>query len=157
MKTTLEKSTEAPELKPYLLPCRIDASGSAPVSSYFLEQPAQIQSRREGGETQECWEASLRGRRLLGQDLPVPEGYQGHIYTQDTVYQRGQENEETGRRWRGTGQWSSMRIWGQDHPIDLELDPMARTLRTWTRLADVLSKDPPTDWIESSSPSMKGE
>ncbi|KAI9230392.1 MAG: ribonuclease H2, subunit C [Piptocephalis tieghemiana] len=154
MQSILQSNHEAPEVKVHLLPCRIDASGPAPVSSYFLEQSVQRHGQKsgEGKEEgkQEHWEARLRGRLLIGHDVPVPEGYQGHVYQQEVPSTTGNQEEGQGRVWREMGQWRKMRLWGQDYPVDSERDLMVRTLGPWARLADAISQDPPADWEENS-------
>ncbi|KAI9592178.1 hypothetical protein BDF19DRAFT_452601 [Syncephalis fuscata] len=62
-----------PGVQPQLhhLPCSIDHHGSANVNIFFCPE---LKSTTETDE----WQASFRGRALVGRTISVPTGYEGH-------------------------------------------------------------------------------
>ncbi|XP_059574543.1 ribonuclease H2 subunit C [Alligator mississippiensis] len=91
----------APREPLHLLPCALRHDGPAPVGRYFtpaVRQGARLKS------------VSFRGRRLLGQDLPVPTGYVGLVLKEDE--KPCSEDEE--RRVRVKSTFTALTAWTRE-------------------------------------------
>ena len=129
---TIRASDPCADSKAHLLPCEIQATGSALVSAYFKPEA--------GPKSQE---ATFRGRQLRGVDLPMPAGYSGAMIA-DTLSADVADGEE--RRWMHKGTVASFTYWKHDElPHDEE--PVLKAMQ-WAALCDVLHDDHAEDESE---------
>lgn len=88
----------------HLLPCAIEHSGDAQVSTYF-------HPRCSGTfvEEAEVLESSFRGRALRGTKLALPDEYTGYI-----MVKKEREEEGLGLAWATTHTFQDLHYWNHD-------------------------------------------
>lgn len=117
--------TQCADTQAHMLPCEIQATGSALVSAYF-----KVETGAKGPE------ATFRGRQLRGVQLSPPPGYTGHMLA-DTKAADVADGED--RRWLHKGIIDTFTYWKHDElPHDEE--PILKAMQ-WAALADVLHGD----------------
>ncbi|KAI0516864.1 ribonuclease H2, subunit C [Xylaria bambusicola] len=140
-----------------LLPCRIHHDGDVNPSSTFWN-PTQT--------SDEVQTAYLRGRKLHGKAVKLPEGYHGVVVektdakpqTSTTpqemmdedveVIESPDEQLEVGTM-RGKAAFDELMIWGHESTSDSTVDPFVRGMEEWIAFAEEIHS-PATD-SESST------
>ncbi|KAH8895741.1 ribonuclease H1 small subunit [Thozetella sp. PMI_491] len=121
-----------------LLPCRVDHSGSVePLDPFW-----SVSQNEDGSKT-----AYLRGRKLHGQTLKLPEGYRGAVVAktetqpprhQEWAHADDQEREDEPEV--GTletkAEFSEVVVWGHETGTDAGADPYVRGIEEWIGLAE---------------------
>ena len=133
MKITVAQ-TETKAVSPHLLPAQIMHTGAAEVNIYF--KPTQPQDAN--GQPSGPLKATFRGRQLVGEQMPLPEGYTGTVL-QDTLAADIGDDEE--RRWVAKASFDKVTYWKHDE-LPQPSDPVRKALE-WAALAEVLHADTP--------------
>ncbi|KAI8048302.1 ribonuclease H2 non-catalytic subunit-domain-containing protein [Syncephalis plumigaleata] len=142
--------------KMHHLPCAISHNGTAKVDMFF--RPVQ------NPETTKEWEASLRGRALVGREIALPAGYEGLILEEchtastsvtmaanDLNHRRSTDdlkglsnlNEQLQSavlRYQVQGSFDHLTRWRHDYAPDPVADPWIKALE-WTRLSELIHMD----------------
>ncbi|KAH9574481.1 hypothetical protein CY35_01G060000 [Sphagnum magellanicum] len=109
----------------HLLPCCINYTGPAEVSTYF--KPTEMGLNEEGIEMKK---AAFRGRRLMGSTLTIPDGYQGFVMNKEPHQSSGrrkgtdscsktQEYDE----WEAKSAFQQLTYWNHD-TLPSSADPL---------------------------------
>ncbi|KAF7192526.1 hypothetical protein HII31_06158 [Pseudocercospora fuligena] len=124
-------SSSSKNLKPNILPARIHHNGPIPVSSrHWSPAPSSTTSQ----------ESSFRGRRLLSQNIPLPENYTG-LVIQKTDQNLPQQQDEEGeqlevKRMEAIGSFDEIVVWGHEVQPDKTEDVYVRGLEEWIGMAE---------------------
>ena len=115
------RPTKHPDSKVHLLPCKINHEGPANME-YFIES---------AGENN-CSTTTIRGRKLIGKELELPQDYKLSIISQQI------------QSWVVTGKPSSLTVWEHcDEPDGYNCAAM--NINDWVRLNDSLHCEIPID------------
>ncbi|KAI1132413.1 ribonuclease H2, subunit C [Nemania abortiva] len=130
-----------------LLPCRIHHEGDVNPSDTFWN-PAKTQ---DGSQT-----AYLRGRKLHGKALKLPEGYRGMVVEQtdaepDTstnqdedveVMENAEDKLKVGAM-KGKAAFDELVVWGHESTSDSTVDPYVRGMEEWIAFAEEIHSTTP--------------
>jgi ribonuclease H2 subunit C len=126
------------------LPCQIKYDGPADVAGFFRVEPLArgAAAHREAGET---LVSTFRGRRLLGQEVPLPAGCDGLVLVPRSGLlgrkrARGEaeadESEAAEEEWECQAVFESISFWNYDR-APAETDEARRWL-DWLSVADAI-------------------
>jgi hypothetical protein len=140
----------------HLLPCKIDYDGLAKVDSYFMVDQLSI---REPEADPKVLVAAFRGRRLLGESVPLPPGSGGYVVSEnfdyDDLENKVGDEEDTfenlnagqGKRFfQVEGRFDAITHWHQD-TMPPRVDGLVPRVMNYIKLARVLHG--PMDELES--------
>lgn len=141
----ITSSTRTPNLTPNLLPCKIHHSGPIKVSKRYWSPTTNPADQPQT--------SYLRGRKLRGREVKVPQGYRGYILQKDgktaqaagDVEVRGEEGEEdeeaeaeAGRTMEVRGTFDSVMVWGHDM-MPADEDEYVKGVEEWIGFAEAVS------------------
>ena len=127
---TVTPVAEPKQAELHLLPCEIQHSGPAAVSTYFKPKPS---AEGEAGSFQ----AAFRGRRLRGEKVVPPPGYVGAVL-EDTLEASVADGEL--RKWVHKTSFDELTLWGHDDAPMADEETLFKAMR-WAAVADVLHGD----------------
>ncbi|KAL1924436.1 uncharacterized protein VTP21DRAFT_4090 [Calcarisporiella thermophila] len=117
----------------HLLPCCIEHTGPSKVDSFFI-----VSQDESSPHLQSCF----RGRRLVGESISIPSGYQGVVF-QENKNENGykkwasngvEEEEERIREWGPKATFEKMVVWDHDKvPAN-----KWKRVEEWVRMANIL-------------------
>ncbi|KAI1078206.1 ribonuclease H1 small subunit [Whalleya microplaca] len=129
----------------HLLPCRIDHDGNVnPIDTYWNPSEGQDQIKT----------AYLRGRKLHGKPVKLPDGYYGSVVEksepetktprqeEDVELQEESDDQlETGAM-QGKAAFEELMIWGHESTGDSSSDPYVRSMEEWIAFAEQIHSYP---------------
>lgn len=118
----------------HLLPCCIEHDGPANVQRFF--KPKESGTSESGILSQEV---SLRGRKLMGCSLSLPEGYIGYVLQK--VNSEG--NAGSPKKWETAENFEALTYWNHDlrpHPSD-ELQKLFEFLNVASKAQMSITQD----------------
>ncbi|KAI1765366.1 ribonuclease H1 small subunit [Hypoxylon sp. FL1150] len=131
----------------HLLPCRINHDGNVePVDAYWNPSESQDKTKR----------AYLRGRKLHGKVVKLPEGYYGSVVemsepkkpenTQEMAEELEVQNEQDEQPevgvMQGKATFDEIMIWGHESLTDSNEDPYLRGVEEWISFAEQIHSYP---------------
>ncbi|KAI0103204.1 ribonuclease H2, subunit C [Nemania sp. FL0031] len=154
---TIESSTSGQEKATVnLLPCRIYHDGDVSASD-AMWNPTKTQ---DGSKT-----AYLRGRKLHGKALKLPDGYRGMVVEQTEAKPDTSSNQELADEdvqvienpedqlkvgaMKGKAAFDELVVWGHESTSDSTVDPYVRGMEEWIAFAGEIHSSNP----DSESPS----
>ncbi|KAI3328139.1 ribonuclease H2, subunit C [Ustulina deusta] len=144
------EASKQQKAKVNLLPCRIHHDGDVNPSNTFWN-PTESQD--------EFQTAYLRGRKLHGKAVKLPEGYYGVVvektdakpHTLSTeqepidedveVIENPEEQLQVGTM-RGKAEFDELMIWGHESTGDSSADPYVRGMEEWISFAEEIHSSP---------------
>ncbi|CAO3674197.1 unnamed protein product [Umbelopsis vinacea] len=131
MDITLEPASK-PSQSLHLLPCHIEYTGSAKVSSYFVQTRATDPAT--GGP---CTTAAFRGRQLFGTVSHLPPGYKGCVYAERVDHETDGLDEEADVTHECIEQFDEFTVWKHDSAPDTKTDPFFVAME-WSNISSHL-------------------
>ncbi|KAI0006788.1 ribonuclease H2, subunit C [Xylariaceae sp. FL0662B] len=131
----------------HLLPCRIDHDGNvSPIDTYW--------SPSDGNQDQ-IKTAYLRGRKLYGKAVKLPDGYYGAVveksepksktprHEDDAELQEESDDQqlEAGAM-QGKTSFEEVIVWGHESTADSSSDPYVRSMEEWIAFAEQIHSYP---------------
>jgi len=128
MEITLEPANKQPQIV-HLLPCQIDHTGPAKVSSYFIQTHGTDPA--SGGS---CTTAAFRGRQLFGIMSRLPPGYKGCVYAERVDHDTERMEEDAEIMHECIDQFDEFTVWKHDNAPDTKTDPFFVAME-WSNIA----------------------
>ncbi|KAI4867967.1 ribonuclease H1 small subunit [Hypoxylon rubiginosum] len=132
----------------HLLPCRIHHDGKVgPVDAYWNPNEGQDKTRT----------AYLRGRKLHGKAVKLPEGYYGSVVeksepkkpektqeemVEDVEMQDDQDEQPEMGVMQGKATFDELMVWGHESLVDSNEDPYLRGVEEWISFAEQIHSYP---------------
>lgn len=93
------------------LPCCIKFTGPSPVSHYFKPKSTDVEV--DGLSVNEAY---LRGRKLEGTTMPLPQGYSGFVIGKKKLGKRkaSDKSEEDSGSWETNAKFQNVTFWNHD-------------------------------------------
>lgn len=130
---------KATKLQMHLLPCHAKNSAVANVNEFFMstmkkceDLPQDSTSGSGGSGEGPFYTAALRGRQLTGPLVKVPDGFSGHVLSE----QRTKGDTER-VAWKEVGTFDEFHMWNRDSNRH-ERDDLRRAVVEWPALAEMI-------------------
>ncbi|KAF3218069.1 hypothetical protein TWF679_001479 [Orbilia oligospora] len=152
---SIKSSSNAPEAKANIIPCRIKYTGPASSSRQLWNPTSQTSTDPTPVETHTSY---FRGRRLVGTKLVVPDGYQGRVLSspnsssapltsnqkrevlyQDDDEQSDEADTEESTQWTTSASFSDIMVWGHEMVVDGTQDGVVKGIEEWMGMAQIVS------------------
>ncbi|KAI1845847.1 hypothetical protein JX265_011258 [Neoarthrinium moseri] len=147
MLTIASHEAKAKDARVHLLPCRIHHDGDVDSAAPYWS-PAE---NSDGSKV-----AYLRGRKLRGKAVTLPEGYYGSVAEKgdkkreipgEDGMDRDADVEELPEaievaRLNGKAQFDEFVIWGHESTADSSADPYVRSIEEWVSFAEQIHAYP---------------
>lgn len=144
----IQTSPSAKNLTPNVLPCKIHHNGPIPTPKRYWNPTSSTPPPNATASRAETTQTSyLRGRKLLGHSIVLPEGYEGVVLqkTEKALPRSRVEKEEEDEEepvevkvMEQTGKFDEILVWGHEALPDGE-DAYRKGIEEWMGFAQAVS------------------